>query len=302
MFQIRRIDHVVIRARDLEAAVGFYRDALGCAVDKRRDDLGLVHMRAGDSLIDLISVEGALGRQGGAPPSEEGRNVDHLCLRVEPFDEAEIRAHLKSHGVAAGDVQSNYGADGDGPSLYVKDPEGNTVELKGPPRRARGEEAERLSELAETFISSAREYLCSTYLRKIELCLERLTDEDVWWRPNAESNSIGNLLLHLNGSTRTWVVSAVGGAPDLRDRQQEFGERTRVPRAELLSRLRETLREADEVLSRAGAALLERRQVRDVEVTGLEAVLHAVEHFSMHTGQIILLAKLRTGEDLKLSD
>ncbi len=133
MFRVRHIDHVVIRARDLERMVAFYRDVLGCAVDRRRDDLGLVHMRAGASLIDLISVDGKLGRQGGAPPAEEGRNVDHLCLRIDPFDEAELRAHLAQHGVEAGETQSNYGAEGEGPSVYIKDPEGNTIELKGPP-------------------------------------------------------------------------------------------------------------------------------------------------------------------------
>jgi uncharacterized damage-inducible protein DinB len=159
-----------------------------------------------------------------------------------------------------------------------------------------------LSDLAENFIASARDALGSHYLPKIERCLERLTDEDVWWRPNENSNSIGNLLLHLDGSTRMWVVSALGGAPDLRDRQREFDERTPTPRAELLARLRETLREVDEVLARAdAAALLERRQVRGQSVTGLEAVFHAVEHFSMHAGQIILMTKLRTGEDLKLA-
>lgn len=132
MFRIGHIDHVVIRARDLERMTAFYRDVLGCAVEKRRDDLGLVHMRAGASLIDLISVDGKLGRQGGAPPAREGRNVDHFCLRVEPFDEAALRAHLKAHGVEASDAQTNYGAEGDGPSVYIEDPEGNTIELKGP--------------------------------------------------------------------------------------------------------------------------------------------------------------------------
>lgn len=134
MFQIRHIDHVVIRVRDLEKMVGFYRDVLGCAVDKRRDDLGLVHMRAGDSLIDLISVDGRLGRSGGAPPARAGRNMDHFSLRIEPFGEAEIRAHLKSHDITAGATQTNYGADGVGLSIYVEDPEGNTIELKGPPQ------------------------------------------------------------------------------------------------------------------------------------------------------------------------
>ncbi|MBV9924668.1 MAG: VOC family protein [Acidobacteria bacterium] len=131
MFGIKGIDHVVVRARDLERMVGFYRDVLGCAVEKRRDDLGLVHVRAGASLIDLISVDGELGRQGGAAPAAEGRNMDHLCLRVEPFDEEEIRRHLRSHGVEASQLYNNYGAEGEGPSLYLKDPEGNVIELKG---------------------------------------------------------------------------------------------------------------------------------------------------------------------------
>ncbi|HYY43007.1 MAG TPA: VOC family protein [Pyrinomonadaceae bacterium] len=112
--------------------VAFYRDVLGCAVERRRDELGLVHMRAGACLIDLISVDGKLGRAGGAPPAREGRNVDHFCLRVEPFDEAALRAHLASYGVEASGTQTNYGPEGDGPSLYVEDPEGNTIELKGP--------------------------------------------------------------------------------------------------------------------------------------------------------------------------
>lgn len=158
-----------------------------------------------------------------------------------------------------------------------------------------------MKDVADNFVSAARSYLRDDYLPKIENCLERLTDEDVWWRAGQESNSIGNLLLHLDGSTRMWIVSGVGGAPDLRDRQREFDERSPVPRAELLARLKATLREADEVLSRVGAdALAERRQIRDTNVTVLEAVFHAVEHFSMHAGQVFLLTKLRTGEDLKL--
>ena len=133
MFGIRGIDHVVVRARELERMVAFYRDVLGCAVDRRRDDLGLVHLRAGASLIDLISVDGALGRKGGAAPAAEGRNMDHVCLRVEPFAEDEIRRHLRAHGVEASALYDNYGAEGDGPSLYLEDPEGNVVELKGAP-------------------------------------------------------------------------------------------------------------------------------------------------------------------------
>lgn len=159
-----------------------------------------------------------------------------------------------------------------------------------------------MADVAENFISASRSYLTETYLPKLERCLERLSDEDIWWRPNEASNSVGNLLLHMSGSTRMWIVSGVGGEPDLRDRQSEFDERGPVPREELLARLRETLRDADAVLAHVGgSSLTERLQIRDVNVTSLEAIYHAVEHFSMHAGQIMLLAKLRTGEDLKLS-
>jgi catechol 2,3-dioxygenase-like lactoylglutathione lyase family enzyme len=132
MFGIKGIDHVVIRARDLGRMVAFYQDVLGCAVELRRDDLGLAHLRAGRALIDLIAVDGVLGRRGGAAAAAEGRNMDHLCLRVEPFAIDELRAHLEAHGIEAGPLQHNYGAEGHGPSLYLEDPEGNVVELKGP--------------------------------------------------------------------------------------------------------------------------------------------------------------------------
>jgi catechol 2,3-dioxygenase-like lactoylglutathione lyase family enzyme len=133
MFTIKGIDHVVIRVVNLDGAISFYRDVLGCAVERVREDLGLVHMRAGTTLIDLISVEGKLGQMGGDAPAPRARNMDHLCLRIEPFDEEALRAHLSAHGLSAGAVQTNYGAEGDGPSLYVSDPEGNVVELKGTP-------------------------------------------------------------------------------------------------------------------------------------------------------------------------
>jgi uncharacterized damage-inducible protein DinB len=160
-----------------------------------------------------------------------------------------------------------------------------------------------MSDMAEHFISRSRSYLGAEYLPKIERCLESLSDEDVWWRENESSNSIGNLLLHLDGSTRTWIVDVAGGSQSPRDRQREFDEREHVPRAELMARLKRTLAEADEVLARVEAGeLLERRQSPWDEVTVMEAVYHAVEHFSMHTGQIIMLAKMRTGRDLNLSD
>ena len=133
MIAIRGIDHIVLRVVDLGRMLGFYVDVLGCAIEKRQDAIGLVQLRAGASLIDLVPVHGTLGRAGGAPPGREARNLDHFCLRVEPFDEAAIRAHLARHGVAAGETAQRYGAEGEGPSIYLEDPEGNTVELKGPP-------------------------------------------------------------------------------------------------------------------------------------------------------------------------
>ncbi|MGB8509528.1 MAG: DinB family protein [Pyrinomonadaceae bacterium] len=157
--------------------------------------------------------------------------------------------------------------------------------------------------VAGHFISEARRYLSSSYLPKIERSLEALTDEDVWWRAGEESNSIGNLVLHLDGSTRMWIVSGVGGETDHRLRQQEFDERAHIPRADLLARLKTTLAEVDAVLARVNdSALLEKRRIREHDYTVLEAVFHAVEHFAMHTGQIIMLAKMRAGVDLRLSD
>lgn len=159
-----------------------------------------------------------------------------------------------------------------------------------------------MTDIAEHFIAQSRGFLSSDYLPKIERCLEVLSDEDVWWRANEGSNSIGNLLLHLEGSTRAWIIGVAGGSHNPRDRQQEFDEREQMPRAELMSRLRQTLAEADEVLGRLDVeVLLERRQARGEEVTVLLAVYHAVEHFSMHTGQIILLSKMRSG-GLRLPD
>ena len=132
----REIDHIVLRAVDQAALARFYCDVLGCTVERDQAAIGLLQLRAGSSLIDIVSVDGKLGRAGGAAPGREGRNVDHFCLRVEPFDIDAIRAHLAAHGVAIGEVGSRYGAEGEGPSLYLDDPEGNTVELKGPPHDA----------------------------------------------------------------------------------------------------------------------------------------------------------------------
>jgi len=133
VIQPRDIDHIVLRVADLARALTFYCDALGCSVDRRADEIGLVQLRAGRSLIDLVPLSGKLGAAGGAGPGREGRNLDHFCLRVEPFDDAAIRAELARFGIAAGPTARRVGAEGDGPSIYITDPDGNTVELKGPP-------------------------------------------------------------------------------------------------------------------------------------------------------------------------
>ncbi len=132
MLKIREIDHVVLRVRDIDAMRRFYCEVLGAAHVVWRPEFGMSHLRIGASMLDLITVEGPLGRQGGAAAGPEGRNMDHFCLRVEPFDQEAIVAHLKRHGVAPGNIRPRFGAEGNGISIYVTDPEGNTVELKGP--------------------------------------------------------------------------------------------------------------------------------------------------------------------------
>ena len=132
-FRVRQLDHLVLRVADLARSQAFYREVLGCELVRRRDDLGLLHLRAGRSMIDLVLVDGPLGRAGGAGPAAEGRNLDHLCLAIEPFDADVLAQHLSRHGAPAlGPVVENFGAEGDGPSLYLRDPDGNLVELKGP--------------------------------------------------------------------------------------------------------------------------------------------------------------------------
>lgn len=130
--RILGLDHVVIRCNDLASMRRFYVETLGCRVEKNNEKLGLLHLRAGASLIDLISVDGELGRAGGAGPGAQARNVDHVCLRIESFDESALRAHFGARGVELSRVHDNYGAEGTGPSIYFNDPEGNSIELKGP--------------------------------------------------------------------------------------------------------------------------------------------------------------------------
>ena len=133
MIRIKGLDHVVIRAQNVDAMCNFYCDVLGCSVERRSTKFGLTQLRAGDALIDVVSVEGELGRLGGAPPGKGGRNMDHFCVRLDSFDEQVVRAHLAKFDVVGSDLAKRYGAEGYGPSIYIQDPEGNTGELKGPP-------------------------------------------------------------------------------------------------------------------------------------------------------------------------
>jgi hypothetical protein len=157
------------------------------------------------------------------------------------------------------------------------------------------------SHIARVFVDKSRNLISSDYMPKIERCLDQLSDKDIWWRPNAASNSIGNLILHLCGNVMMWIVGGVGALPFERHRQMEFDERKELPGAELRERLRSVVQQADLVM-RAVAVdeLLSRRQIQGYDVTVLEAIYHVVEHFGMHTGQIILLSKARVGQDLKL--
>jgi glyoxylase I family protein len=133
MIHVLGIDHIVLRVVDAPRMTRFYCDVLGCKVERARQDIGLIQMRAGQSMIDLVPVDGELGAKGGAAPGAQGRNVDHFCLRVEPWDPFAVTTHLVKHGVVPGETKQRYGGDGMGPSIYITDPEGNVVELKGPP-------------------------------------------------------------------------------------------------------------------------------------------------------------------------
>ncbi|MCY4230550.1 MAG: VOC family protein [Alphaproteobacteria bacterium] len=122
-FRIRHLDHIVLRVRDMERALAFYTGVLGCQEERRLEEIGLVQLRAGASLIDLVPDD----------PEPDGANMDHFALRITPFDEAGLRAWLTAHGVEVARALPRYGAEGTGPSLYIRDPDGNKVELKGPP-------------------------------------------------------------------------------------------------------------------------------------------------------------------------
>ena len=159
-------------------------------------------------------------------------------------------------------------------------------------------EHDRSAALAEEFIRNSRKEL-RTRRERIETCVRKLTEEQVWTRRHENENAIGNLVLHLCGNVRQWIISGVGGAADQRDRDAEFARREPLPVEELLSRLRQTLDEADGVLDRIGPEdLLSTRRIQVYEVTVLHAILHVAVHFSEHSGQIIWATKGLTGEDL----
>ena len=156
---------------------------------------------------------------------------------------------------------------------------------------------------SQAFIKESRRLLVEEYLPKIERCLENLSDEQIWWRPNPESNSVGNLLLHTSGNARQWIVCGLGGKPDERQRQSEFDAREGISRAELLGKLRTTVADVDRVLEGfEPERLLDDYSIQGTKATALAAILHVTEHFSMHTGQIILMTKMFTETDLAFYD
>ena len=155
-------------------------------------------------------------------------------------------------------------------------------------------------EIGETFLLQARLHLNDDFMPKIARCLEVLSDEDVWWRAHETNNSVGNLLLHLSGNVRQWIVSGIGGMPDSRQRSLEFSERNTIPTKIIWSTLQDAVREASQILeSFPVGRLLETRKIQGFDKTALQAIFHVVEHFALHTGQIIYITKLREGRDLK---
>ena len=160
----------------------------------------------------------------------------------------------------------------------------------------------KASNPAQSFLAQARHILARVYLPRIAACISALSAEQIWWRPNSASNSVGNLVLHLEGNVRQWIISGLGGRPDRRVRDLEFSERRPIPSVALISRLRTTVKEAGRVLRKLdGEALAKTYSIQGFRVTGLRAVFHVAEHFSHHAGQIILLAKLLVGKDLKFT-
>ena len=158
------------------------------------------------------------------------------------------------------------------------------------------------SQILNMYLADAERLLAKEFLPHIVKSLEKLGEKDIWWRPNEASNSAGNLALHLCGNVRQWIISNLGGNPDVRDRDSEFAERGPMPRKALVGKLKRTVREACEVISRLPEETLSRKfTIQGLHVAGIVAVAHVVEHFSYHTGQIIYITKLKSGEDLRFT-
>lgn len=157
--------------------------------------------------------------------------------------------------------------------------------------------------VAKEFIAQAKSHLQEEFLPRIQECVNSLSDEQIWWRPNLTSNSVGNMLLHLCGNVRQWIISGLGKAEDCRIRHEEFEERGPIPREDLLEKLESTVREALVVLEQFDPeTLLEVRRIQVYDTTSLQAVFNVVEHFSGHTGQIIYVTKMLKDKDMRFYD
>jgi len=156
----------------------------------------------------------------------------------------------------------------------------------------------RATGAAEEFLEASRVFLKDDFLPKAKHCVEAMSDEDLWWRPNEQSNSVGNLILHLCGNMNQWIVNSMGGGQFKRDRDREFSERRVVPKVELIARIDGTVNRVVEVLEGLPqTGLLEHFPVQTYTTSRLQAIYHVVEHFSYHLGQILYIYKLRTGAD-----
>jgi uncharacterized damage-inducible protein DinB len=157
--------------------------------------------------------------------------------------------------------------------------------------------------VADEYLGYCRRRLLEEYLPKIKKCVDDLDDDEIWWREHETDNSIGNLILHLSGNIRQWIVTGIGGEEDVRNRPLEFSERRHLPRKKLLEIFEKTLKDADRVLKKFdGEKVLEIRHFQKWDNTCLDAISHVVEHVAQHMGQIIYITKLRKGKDLRLVD
>ena len=155
---------------------------------------------------------------------------------------------------------------------------------------------------AGLFLANWQQLVAKQNLPHIVECLQKLSEEEIWWRPNSASNSAGNLVLHLCGNVRQWIIAGLGGAQDKRERDYEFAERGPIPRQALVTQLRRTVRDACRVIARLSDDSLSLKfTIQGYHVTGLDAAFHVAEHFGYHTGQIIYITKLKRARDLRFT-